>query len=129
MLTFNPSRETTRILTKIDEIGPDTAALAQAMFERDGRVAQKALYGLSNLARTYSCADIEAVCKAALADGTVSLSIVRRTLELRASRASTASSSLCQAGPQIRPLSDYQAFWDAQTLNKEEDTSNDHVIH
>ena len=126
---FNPSRETTRILTKIDEIGPDTAALAQAMFERDGRVAQKALYGLSNLARTYPCADIEAVCKAALADGTVSLSIVRRALELRASRASTTSSSLCQAGPQIRPLSDYQAFWDAQTLNKEEDTSNDHVIH
>ena len=126
---FNPSRETTRILNKIDEIGPETAALAQAIFARDGRAAHRTIYGLSNLARTYPCADIEAVCKEALADGTASYSAIRQGLERRAARASTPPLSLRQSDPQIRPITDYQAFWDAHTLNKDEDSSNDHVIH
>lgn len=126
---FNPSRETTRILGKIDQIGPDAAAFAQAVFNRDGRVAQKALYGLSNLVRTYACADIEAACRAAVSAGTVSLSAVRQILERKASSAAEAPSSLRQSGPQIRPISDYQAFWDAHTLTHEQETSNDHVIH
>ncbi|CAL4868547.1 hypothetical protein MMA231_02829 [Asticcacaulis sp. MM231] len=126
---FNPSRETTRILNKIDEIGPETATLAQAIFVRDGRASHRTIYGLSNLARTYACADIEAVCKEALADGTASYSAIRQALERRAARASPEPMGLRQSGPQIRPLSDYQAFWDTHTLNKDEDTSNDHVIH
>ncbi len=126
---FNPSRETTRILDKIDQIGPDAAAFAQAVFNRDGRVAQRVLYGLSNLVRTYACADVEVACRSAVAAGTLSLSAVRQILERKAASAAEAASSLRQSGPQIRPISDYQAFWDAHTLTHEQETSNDHVIH
>ena len=59
---FNPSRETARILTRIDQIGPHAAAFARELFARLGRPGQRAIYGLAQLPRTYARADIEAVC-------------------------------------------------------------------
>ena len=59
---FNPSRETARLLERVARIGPCTAALGRELFARMGRAGQRAIYGLSNLARSYVCADIEAAC-------------------------------------------------------------------
>ena len=78
---FNPSRETARLLAKVEQIGPHTAALARELFARLGRPGQRAIYGLANLPRRYPRAAIEAVCARLLAARCVSFAAVRRALE------------------------------------------------
>lgn len=119
---FNPSRETARLLHKAQQIGPQTAALAQQLFARLGRPGQKALYGLTNLPRTYRCADIEAVCTRLVAGECYSYHAVKRALEHRASTDTTATPDLAPDRPASRTLDDYQSFWDAHTHLQEEPT-------
>jgi transposase len=116
---FNPSRETARLLNKAARIGPHTAALAQHLFARLGRPGQRALYGLTNLVRTYSCADIDAVCARLLAAECFTYAAVKRALErTRAPDVSPTAPLLLQSGPTIRAIAEYQDFWDthSQTL-------------
>lgn len=116
---FNPSRETARLLNKAARIGPHTAAFAQHLFARLGRPGQRALYGLTNLVRTYSCADIDAVCARLLAAECFTYAAVKRALErTRAPDASPTLPMLTQSGPAIRAIAEYQDFWDthSQTL-------------
>lgn len=108
---FNPSRETARVLARVAQIGPHTATLAQELFARLGRPGNRALYGLASLARTYPRADIEAVCERLLAAHCVSYTAVKNALARRAGAPSEAS-PLAQSGPGIRPLTEYQAFWE-----------------
>jgi len=121
---FNPSRETARLLRKAELIGPQATRFAQALFARHGRPSQRALYGLTNLARTYPRIDIEAVCERMLAADCYSYAAVKRALERlvtvsvsthNTTSAATAPTPLAQAGPDIRPVAEYQAFWDAHT--------------
>jgi transposase len=112
---FNPSRETARLLTKVHKIGPHSAALAREIFTRRGRPGQRAIYGLANLVRRYACADIEAACQKVLTLSTPSYQAVRRLLEQRAAATTDSASStraLSQAGAGIRPIDDYQAFFE-----------------
>src|SRR5690606_3394703 len=51
---FNPSRETARLLAKVHKIGPQSSALAREIFARRGRPGQRAIYGITNLARHYA---------------------------------------------------------------------------
>jgi hypothetical protein len=108
---FNPSRETARILARVAQIGPHTAALAHALFARLGRPANRAIYGLMNLPRTYARADIEAVCARLVAAECVSYTAVKQALARHAATRPSAP-PLTQAGPGIRPLTEYQTFWD-----------------
>ncbi|MGH8527949.1 MAG: Mu transposase domain-containing protein, partial [Gammaproteobacteria bacterium] len=119
---FNPSRETLRLLARVEKIGPHTAQLARELFARLGRPAQRALYGLANLPKRYPRADIEAVCTQLLESQCVSYTSVKRALERRAARASrTEPPTFTQSDPSIRPLSEYQTFWEShsQTNPKE----------
>jgi transposase len=119
---FNPSRETARLLNKAARIGPHTAAFAQHLFARLGRPGQRALYGLTNLVRTYSCADIDAVCARLLAAECFTYTAVKRALErTRAPDTPPPVSLLRQSGPTIRAIAEYQDFWDthSQTLMPE----------
>lgn len=119
---FNPSRETARLLSKAELIGPRTAAFAQALFARLGRPGQRALYGLTNLARTYPRADIEAVCTRLLDADCHSYAAVKRALErTRTPTAPPAGPPLTQSGPAIRAITEYQQFWDthSHTLSPE----------
>jgi hypothetical protein len=50
---FNPSRETRRILTQAKAIGPATEQLCQCLFEQEGRVGQRRLWGIVSLAKRY----------------------------------------------------------------------------
>jgi len=52
--TFNPSRETLRLLGRVAKLGPHSLELARNIFVRLGRPGRKALYGMSNLARRYA---------------------------------------------------------------------------
>jgi transposase len=119
---FNPSRETARLLNKAARIGPHTAAFAQHLFARLGRPGQRAIYGLTNLVRTYRCAEIDAVCGRLLAAECFTYAAVKRALErTRAPAAATAAPPLTQSGPAIRAIAEYQDFWDthSQTLIQE----------
>jgi transposase len=110
---FNPSRETLRLLAKAQRIGPHTAAFAQELFARLGRPGQRALYGLTNLVRTYPCAEIEAACGRLLAGHCHSYGALKRVLErARLSGPGTEEPEpLTQSGPTIRPVTEYHAFW------------------
>jgi len=125
---FNPSRETARLLSKAEQIGPHTAAFAQQLFARLGRPGQRALYGLTNLARTYPRCDIEAVCARLLQGHCVSYSAVKRALEHTGSTTSPeATAALIQSGPDIRDITAYQAFWDAHSRTHSQEDTHAHV--
>ena len=109
---FNPSRETARVLARVDLIGPQTAALGRALFAQLGRPGNRALYALANLPRTYARTDIEAVCARLLDASCVSYAAVRGALERRALAPPVAAPPLTQSGPGIRDLSEYQTFFD-----------------
>jgi len=125
---FNPSRETVRILERIAKIGPHTAALARALFERLGRPGQRAIYGLANLPRTYARADIETVCERLLAADCLSYAAVKRALERRAAVAAPPP-AMTAAGPQIRPITEYQSFWETHAQTHLEGEPDGNVFH
>jgi hypothetical protein len=124
---FNPSRETGRLLEKAGKIGPNTAQLAQKLFAHLGRPGQRALYGLTNLARTHKCADIEAVCTRFLEAECVSYAAIRRALERQAATPAASAPTLVQEGPAIRAIAEYQSFWEAHAQSQPEEDADGHV--
>jgi hypothetical protein len=48
---FNPSRETARLLARLEAIGPATAQAGRELFAHRGRPRQRAIYGLASLVR------------------------------------------------------------------------------
>ena len=112
---FNPSRQTTRLLEKAGKIGPRTEALARKLFLPLGRPGHKALYGLTNLARTYPRTDIEAVCARFLDAGCASYKAIKRALERQAATSTPPPLALTQTGPVVRDIAEYESFWRAHT--------------
>lgn len=66
---FNPSRETRRILAQAKAIGPATEQLCQSLFDKEGRVGQRKLWGIVGLARRYPRRLIDDACAIALREG------------------------------------------------------------
>jgi transposase len=126
---FNPSRESARVLAKVERIGPHTAAFARELFARLGRPGQRAIYGLANLTRTYACADIEAVCARLLEAQCFSYAALKRALERRAANAPVVAPALTQSGPQIRTLSEYQSFWETHSHTHPQEDTDGNVYH
>ncbi|MEK7237453.1 MAG: IS21 family transposase, partial [Nitrospirota bacterium] len=124
---FNPSRETGRLLEKARKIGPNTEQLARKLFAHLGRPGQRALYGLTNLARTYTCADIEAVCTRFLGAECISYAAIRRALERQAETPPATAPVLVQEGPAIRAIAEYQSFWEAHSQAQPEEDADGHV--
>jgi transposase len=130
---FNPSRETAKLLRKAMLIGAHTTRFAEELFSRGGRPAQKALYGLTNLARTYERANIEAACERLLAADCLSYAAVKRVLERqKLLDPRQKSPELIQSDPLIRSVEAYRDFWDAhtnylQTLTTKENSQNANV--
>jgi hypothetical protein len=115
---FNPSNESARLLGKVKRFGPQSAELAQQLFDRLGRPGHRALYGIANLTTRYRPAEIEAACEAALRTGQPTYKSVKHHLE-RITAKNTATvvpfPRVAQSGPEIRPIAEYQAFWDQAT--------------
>jgi transposase len=107
---FNPSRETARVMARVARIGPISERLASEIFARLGRPGQRAIYGLSQLARHYTCADIEAASAAVLALPLPSYQSLKRILE-RSAVARTERAPLAQSGAAIRNIDEYQQFF------------------
>ena len=123
---FNPSRQSARLLAKAERIGPCAAALARELFSRLGRPGQRALYGLANLARHYPCVHIEAACARLLEAQIFSYAALKRVLERQSATAAQQELALSQSGSHVRPLTDYQSFWEAHSRTQSpEDTDGD----
>jgi len=121
---FNPSRETVRVLAKVERIGPHAAAFARELFARLGRPGQRAIYGLASLTRTYARADIEAVCARLLEARVFSYAALKRALERHAANTPAVTPTLTQSGPQIRALTEYQSFFETHTHPQEDTDGN-----
>jgi transposase len=122
---FNPSRESARLLERVARIGPCTAAMGRELFARLGRPGQRAIYGLASLPRRHARADIEAVCARLLQAGCASYAAVKRALERKqAASPSPSAPELKQSGADIRPITQYQLFWEihSQTYQPQEHT-------
>ncbi|MES0875340.1 IS21 family transposase [Sinimarinibacterium thermocellulolyticum] len=116
---FNPSRETTRLLAKLAKVGPSTRALGYTAFTTLGRPGHKLLYALASLPRHFRSADIEAVAAEALKNGTFSFRVIKGALEARHAQAPQ-EPALLQAGDGIRPVSEYQTFFDTHSKSNKE---------
>ena len=117
---FNPSRETTKLIERIEKIGPRAADFARRLFTELGRAGNGAIYGQSSLVRDYKREDIEAACARVLDSGMFSYKAVERILER--GKEKTKNVDLRQSGPEIRPINDYQKFWEMNSqINKEEE--------
>lgn len=124
---FNPSRETAQLIGKISKIGPHSAQLAREIFARLGRPGEKAIYGMANLPRRHKRADIEHASEQVLRLSRPSYQALKRILERTASTAANtaAGASLQQAGPHIRSIEEYQAFWDFHAQQSVTDPATD----
>jgi transposase len=126
---FNPSRETVRVLAKVERIGPHAAAFARELFARLGRPGQRAIYGLSSLTRTYARADIEAVCARLLEAQCFSYAALKRALERHAATTPAVTPALTQSGPQIRTLTEYQSFFETHSHTHPQEDTDGNVYH
>src|SRR5438477_2145965 len=59
---FNPSRQTRYLLSQAEAIGPQTHALCQRLFDTQGRVGQRSMWGILALAHKYPVRILEQAC-------------------------------------------------------------------
>ena len=111
---FNPSRETHRILAQAKAIGPATEQLCQRLFDREGRVGQRRLWGIVGLAKRYPRRLIDRACAMALHDGIRSYKQIKALTERLLNEALAAIDTplqgelvLTQDDPLIRGGDDY----------------------
>jgi len=78
---FNPSRETQRILGQAKAIGAATHKLCETMFEREGRVGQRKMWGIVGLVRRYPRRLINSACEMAMTQGVYSYGHVKTLTE------------------------------------------------
>jgi len=129
---FNPSRETTKLIERIEKIGPRAGDLARELFTSLGRAGHGAIYGLSGLTRDYRKEDIEAACSKVLESGfTSSYQGVKRILERGGKRTENKKTAdLKQSGPEIRDVQEYQLFWEMNSQNENQgEKKDDDVYH
>jgi transposase len=129
---FNPSRESARLLAKAERIGPRSAEFARELFARLGRPGQRALYGLTNLARTHTCADIEVVCARLLDAQMFSYATLKHALERRVAAIAAAAAAMgtpARGECDVQCLTEYQAFWDRHSQTHPQEQTDDDVDH
>jgi transposase len=78
---FNPSRETRRILAQAKAIGQATEQLCQRLFDNEGRVGQRKMWGIVGLAKRYPRRLIDRACAMALHDGVDSYKQIKALTE------------------------------------------------
>ncbi|MDD3787048.1 MAG: IS21 family transposase [Hydrogenophaga sp.] len=115
---FNPSRETRFILGQARAIGPQAARLCEMLFAIEGRVGQRKLWGIVNLARRYPHRFIDAACAGAMEQGVHSYRHVKAlterfvadalaALEAASPAPSASASTLTQQHALIRSADEY----------------------
>ena len=126
---FNPSRESARVLARVEQIGPRTAAFARELFARLGRPGTRAIYGLASLVRTYTREEIDAVCGRLLEAQCLSYAAVKHALVRQAVAVPAIAPTLTQSGPAIRAITEYQSFWETHAQTHPQEDTDDDVNH
>ncbi len=120
---FNPSRETDRLLSQAEAIGPRTFSLCEKWFSEEGRSGQRRMYGLVNLVRHYPACCVEKAAELAEENGVKSSKALRRMVESISAEAEARkaeqSEHLTQHHPLIRPGEDYAAFFNQHAARAE----------
>ena len=123
---FNPSRETDRLLSQAEAIGPHTFGLCEKWFNEEGRSGQRRMYGLVNLVRHYPARYIEKAALLASDNGLRSFKALRRMIESIAAEAqerkTEQDNKLTQDHPLIRSGEDYAAFWEQHAASADSPT-------
>lgn len=121
---FNPSRETRRILAQARDIGPATERLCQGLFDREGRVGQRRLWGIVGLAKNYPRRLIDQACEMALHEGVASYMQIKALTERLFNDAVAGIDApiqgelaLTQNDPLIRSGDDYADLFTLGALN------------
>ncbi|CAN7614982.1 IS21 family transposase [Variovorax paradoxus] len=113
---FNPSRETRYILAQARAIGAQASRLCQMLFAIEGRVGQRKLWGIVNLAKRYPNHFIDAACAGAMEQGVHSYRHVKALTErlvadalaaLQAGTPTQSASTLTQQHALIRSADEY----------------------
>ncbi len=99
---FNPSRETRFILDQARTIGEHADRLCQMLFAIEGRVGQRKLWGIVNLAKRYPRHLVDGACAQALEQGVHSYQYVKTLTEKLLANALAAMEA--QATPQEATL-------------------------
>jgi len=124
---FNPSRQTDYLFSKAEGIGPNTRRLCELLFEEQGRVGQRRMQGIVNLARRYEACHIEQTAQEAIDMGLRSYKAFCRLVDIKKMKADqkkeAAAGSVRQDHELIRPATDYGQFFDqyAATDDKHQD--------
>jgi transposase len=109
------------LLKRVEWLGPQTYAWAQAMLHARGVQGTRVLQGLLALGRKYPLDSLEKACELALSHDEFSLRTVRKLLD-RSSPAQTPLPFL-DDHPIIRPLEDYARLV-RQAIHRQEDRSS-----
>jgi transposase len=111
---FNPSRQTAFLLSAAGDIGPQTKALCQRMFDSEGRVGQRGMWGIVGLAKKYPARIVEQACSQAQEHRLRSYKQVRGLVERlfdqaleRLNQAPQLALPLTQDHALIRPAAEY----------------------
>ena len=116
---FNPSRQTDRLLSQAEIIGPHTFSLCETWFKEEGRSGQRRMYGLINLVRHYPARYVEKAAELARVNGLKSSKALRRMVEMMAAEEDergAEATEFTQDHPLIRRGEDYAAFWDQHAV-------------
>jgi transposase len=115
---FNPSRQTRYLLSQAEAVGTHTHALCQRLFDTQGRVGQRSMWGILALAKKYPARIFEHACALALGGNVRSSKqlclIADRLLEQALARQEQAPQGelpLTQEHALIRPPSEYSEFF------------------
>ena len=129
---FNPSRETSFLLARAGDVGPQTKALCQHPFESEGRVGQRAMWGIVGLARKYPARFVEQACDHALRSRICRYKLVRTLVErmfaeavARFEQTPEPALPLTQEHPLIRPAAEYG---DLFSLGAQHSANNDKQV-
>lgn len=117
---FNPSRQTGLALANASDIGPQAKALCQHLFDAEGRVGHRGMWGIVALAKKYPAWLVEQACDHALRHHLYRYRQVRAIVERlfeqaleRLDRAPQLALPLTQEHPLIRPAAEYGELFNA----------------
>ncbi len=115
---FHPSRQTRYLLSQAEAIGPHIHALCQRLFDTQGRVGQRSMWGILALADKYPTRILEQACALAVAGNVRSskqLRVIANQLFeqalARLDQVAQLELPLTQEHALIRPASDYSEFF------------------
>ena len=84
---------------------------------------------MANLARHHRCEDIDALCARLIDAEIYSYSSLKRALERRAAAVQSEPTEFAQSGAHIRPITEYQTFWETHSRSQPLEDHDGNVVH